>query len=346
MESCMRKLVNILILALCTMVVGCSDDDDAVKSPELTVISTEAQFTYKGGTGLIKVLATSEVEATAADSWCHISVSGQDISLSVDLNNSISSRTTMVTIRSANEKKEVPVTQLGDTFICTLKDVTFAPAGGDAAFSLDTKRDIKVTVPQWITYRRDENQIIFTAPAIQDGGYRTSMVVIDDGNVAYTAEFTQMNLNGIYDMLYTNNGKRYAALCKVESTGIANVYQLTTNGMPVDASFLATYNEGYFIISFGQYLGDISPYKVYLCAYDNAGTLGWGTTVQYVAPIATYENYNMIFVFADNGTWAKQHVDGFYYGKFTGTPSNSTYKGGYGTATDIVMQTHFTENTD
>ena len=105
-------------------------------------------------------------------------------------------------------------------------------------------------------------------------------------------------------------------------------------------------NEGDFIISFGQYLGDIDPYKVYLCAYDNAGTLGWGTTVQYVAPIATDENYNMIFVFADNGTWAKQHVDGFYYGKFTGTPSNSTYKGGYGTATDIVMQTHFTENTD
>lgn len=87
----------------------------------------------------------------------------------------------------------------------------------------------------------------------------------------------------------------------------------------MDASFLATYNEGYFIISFGQYLGDISPYKVYLCAYDNARTLGWGTTVQYVAPIATDENYNMIFVFADNGTWAKQHVDGFYYGKFTGT---------------------------
>ena len=88
----MKKIINILILALCTMVVGCGDDDDAVKSPELTVISTDAQFTYKGGTGLIKVLATSAVEATAADSWCHISVSDQDISLSVDLNTSISSR--------------------------------------------------------------------------------------------------------------------------------------------------------------------------------------------------------------------------------------------------------------
>ena len=303
----MRKLMNLLILALCIMVVGCSDDDDAVKGSELTVISTEAQFTYKGGAGLIKVLATSAIEATARDSWCHISVSGQDISLSVDLNNSISSRTTMVTIRSANEKTEVPVTQLGDTFICTLKDVTFAPAGGDATFALDTKRDIKITVPQWITYRRDEDQVIFIAPAIQDGGYRTSTVVIDDGDVAYTAEFTQMNLNGIYDMLYTNGNKQYAALCKVESTETANVYQLTTNGMPVDASFLATYSEGSFIISFGQYLGDIDPYKVYLCAYDNAGRLGWGTTVQYVAPIATDENYNMTFVFADNGTWQDQH---------------------------------------
>ncbi|WP_147350490.1 BACON domain-containing protein [Bacteroides intestinalis] len=342
----MRKLMNLLILALCIMVVGCSDDDDAVKGSELTVISTEAQFTYKGGAGLIKVLATSAIEATARDSWCHISVSGQDISLSVDLNNSISSRTTMVTIRSANEKTEVPVTQLGDTFICTLKDVTFAPAGGDATFALDTKRDIKITVPQWITYRRDEDQVIFIAPAIQDGGYRTSTVVIDDGDVAYTAEFTQMNLNGIYDMLYTNGNKQYAALCKVESTETANVYQLTTNGMPVDASFLATYSEGSFIISFGQYLGDIDPYKVYLCAYDNAGRLGWGTTVQYVAPIATDENYNMTFVFADNGTWQDQHVDGFYYGKFTGTPSNSTYKGGYGTATDIVMQTHLEKSTD
>ena len=342
----MRKLMNLLILALCIMVVGCSDDDDAVKGSELTVISTEAQFTYKGGAGLIKVLATSAIEATARDSWCHISVSGQDISLSVDLNNSISSRTTMVTIRSANEKTEVPVTQLGDTFICTLKDVTFAPAGGDATFALDTKRDIKITVPQWITYRRDEDQVIFIAPAIQDGGYRTSTVVIDDGAVAYTAEFTQMNLNGIYDMLYTNGNKQYAALCKVESTETANVYQLTTNGMPVDASFLATYSEGSFSISFGQYLGDIDPYKVYLCAYDNAGRLGWGTTVQYVAPIATDENYNMTFVFADNGTWQDQHVDGFYYGKFTGTPSNSTYKGGYGTATDIVMQTHLEKSTD
>ena len=342
----MRKLMNLLILALCIMVVGCSDDDDAVKGSELTVISTEAQFTYKGGAGLIKVLATSAIEATARDSWCHISVSGQDISLSVDLNNSISSRTTMVTIRSANEKTEVPVTQLGDTFICTLKDVTFAPAGGDATFALDTKRDIKITVPQWITYRRDEDQVIFIAPAIQDGGYRTSTVVIDDGDVAYTAEFTQMNLNGIYDMLYTNGNKQYAALCKVESTETANVYQLTTNGMPVDASFLATYSEGSFIISFGQYLGDIDPYKVYLCAYDNAGRLGWGTTVQYVAPIATDENYNMTFLFADNGTWQDQHVDGFYYGKFTGTPSNSTYKGGYGTATDIVMQTHLEKSTD
>lgn len=342
----MKKIINILILALCTMVVGCGDDDDAVKSPELTVISTDAQFTYKGGTGLIKVLATSAVEATAADSWCHISVSDQDISLSVDLNTSISSRTTMVTIRSANVRTEVPVTQLGDTFICDLKDVTFAPAGGDTTFSLDTKRDVKVTVPQWITYRRDENQIIFTAPAIQDGGYRTSTVVIDDGSVAYTAEFTQMNLNGVYDMLFTNGGKRYAALCKVESTGEANVYQLTTKGMPVDAAFQATYSEGHLVVSFGQYLGDIDPYKVYLCAYDNVGTLGWGTTVQYVAPIATDENYNMIFVFADNGTWQGQHVDGFYYGAFTGTPSSSTYKGGYGTATDIVMQTHLTESTD
>ncbi|WP_370795879.1 BACON domain-containing protein [Bacteroides stercorirosoris] len=342
----MKKIINILILALCTMVVGCGDDDDAVKSPELTVISTDAQFTYKGGTGLIKVFATSAVEATAADSWCHISVSDQDISLSVDLNTSISSRTTMVTIRSANAKTEVPVTQLGDTFICDLKDVIFAPAGGDATFSLDTKRDVKVTVPQWITYRRDENQIIFTAPAIQDGGYRTSTVVIDDGSVAYTAGFTQMNLNGVYDMLFTNGGKRYAALCKVESTGEANVYQLTTKGMPVDAAFQATYSEGHLVVSFGQYLGDIDPYKVYLCAYDNVGTLGWGTTVQYVAPIATDENYNMIFVFADNGTWQGQHVDGFYYGAFTGTPSNSTYKGGYGTATDIVMQTHLTESTD
>ena len=71
----MRKLVNILILALCTMIVGCSDDDDAVKSSELTVVSTEAQFTCKGGIGFIKVLASSAVEASAADSWCHISVS-------------------------------------------------------------------------------------------------------------------------------------------------------------------------------------------------------------------------------------------------------------------------------
>ena len=54
----------------------------------------------------------------------------------------------------------------------------------------------------------------------------------------------------------------------------------------------------------------------------------------------------MTFVFADNGTWQDQHVDGFYYGKFTGTPSNSTYKGGYGTATDIVMQTHLEKSTD
>ena len=117
----MRKIYSILLCVLCLSAIGCSDDKDTA-DVALKAIRSDVKFSANGGTGTIELSGGKQVSATSDVAWCKVaSVSDQEVSLVVEANLSISSRTTMVVIQSGEDILQVPVTQLGDTFICDVE---------------------------------------------------------------------------------------------------------------------------------------------------------------------------------------------------------------------------------
>ena len=150
----MRKIYSILLCVLCLSAVGCSDDKDTA-DVALKAIRSDVKFSADGGTGTIELSGGKQVSATSDVAWCKVaSVSDQEVSLVVEANLSISSRTTMVVIQSGEDILQVPVTQLGDTFICDVEGTKdFLMQGGEAVFTLHTRREYSIqSTAEWLTY--------------------------------------------------------------------------------------------------------------------------------------------------------------------------------------------------
>ena len=150
----MRKIYSILLCVLCLSAIGCSDEQDTA-DVALKAIRSDVKFSANGGTGTIELSGGKQVSATSDVAWCKVaSVSDQEVSLVVEANLSISSRTTMVVIQSGEDILQVPVTQLGDTFICDVEGTKdFLMQGGEAVFTLHTRREYSIqSTAEWLTY--------------------------------------------------------------------------------------------------------------------------------------------------------------------------------------------------
>ena len=308
----MRKIYSILLCVLCLSAVGCSDDKDTA-DVALKAIRSDVKFSADGGTGTIELSGGKQVSATSDVAWCKVaSVSDQEVSLVVEANLSISSRTTMVVIQSGEDILQVPVTQLGDTFICDVEGTKdFLMQGGEAVFTLHTRREYS----------------------------------IQSGKNEWSATCVQRGLSGTYTMMHTrNDGKRYTGSCTFTATDEKGVYDLIAKDVPLNngVPFKAVLTDGRLVINFdNQYLGFISPNYIYLCAYDKAANvLTWGGNITYVADLQFTKAGLPFFEFKDDGTWKDHKVDGFMYGIFDKKWENGGQFAGksYGYAVDIVME--------
>ena len=345
----MNKLYSILILTLCFFVAGCSDDDmDKTVDTTLKVIRADVDYTYEGGTGEIQVSALEAFTATSGEAWCKVAVSGDKVTVTVDKNTSLSSRTSLVTLTSGSEKAEVRITQLGDVFGCDMNgDYSFSLMGGKQEFVLHTSREYTITATGaegWLTYEVTDGYITVTAlPTTPSVSSRVGVITIKSGKNVWKGNFTQIGLAGAYKMTHTrNDGKTYDGECVFTAGQEAGVYNLKCTGVPLGngVPFKAVYADGKLTIDFdNQYLGSISANYIYLCAYDKRGFLAWGADIKYVAELKIDKNNVPYFQFGDVGSWEDASVDGFYYAVF----SNFMDKGGqftgqnYGFATDITM---------
>lgn len=333
----MKKTINLLAITLYLILTGCGDDDATVST--LRVISADTNYTVSGGTGIIEVEAIGEILAESNKSWCQVNVSNNVITVTVAPMKDISGRTALVTITSGTESTAIPVTQTGDAFICDMEDSEFDAEGGSVSFKLETVREYTISgiTDDWISCKVDNNILTITAKPAPTGTIRAQDISIMVGNYKLKSTFTQANISGEYQVLYTYKEERYTGSCIIDFTEQKGLYIFQPSEMPINNPFNVMYNNGKLSISFGQYLGVLSGYYLYLCAYDAVGTLSWGENIQYVALPEYDSEGKLTFEFGDNGSWAGRHVDGLYYGAFTGTPSNSTYAGGFATLTDIVL---------
>lgn len=190
----MRKIYSILLCVLCLSAVGCSDDKDTA-DVALKAIRSDVKFSADGGTGTIELSGGKQVSATSDVAWCKVaSVSDQEVSLVVEANLSISSRTTMVVIQSGEDILQVPVTQLGDTFICDVEGTKdFLMQGGEAVFTLHTRREYSIqSTAEWLTYELKGDQLhVVVSPMLDGTDYREGTLTVQSGKNEWSAAFSE-----------------------------------------------------------------------------------------------------------------------------------------------------------
>ena len=332
----MKKIINILLIALCACMAGCSSDDDVI-TERLKVVQSDINFNALGGTGRIDLESVEPISATSSADWCTVSVSGQSVILTVDKNYTIEGRTVMIVITSGNEVTKVPVSQIGETFSTNLMNYTFSDKGGSKSFDLKfTHECIIEGNPDWLTYVLGNEVITFTVA--ESHVNRVAAFTLISGHNRLKFQMGQVvSIAGDYDVYYKNdNGNMTKGEAEVQDVDGNCVVKISD--VVINTALAATYTNSEFTFAFPQYLGRIPPYEVYLCAY-SPGTLSWTNNLRYKAKTDYDENGKLMFRFSDyDKTWAGKEMTGFYFGAFSGKiEAGGAYKGGYGTAESIVM---------
>ena len=127
-------------------------------------------------------------------------MSDQEVSLVVEANLSISSRTTMVVIQSGEDILQVPVTQLGDTFICDVEGTKdFLMQGGEAVFTLHTRREYSIqSTAEWLTYELKGDQLhVVVSPMLDGTDYREGTLTVQSGKNEWSATCVQRDRKSV-----------------------------------------------------------------------------------------------------------------------------------------------------
>lgn len=342
----MEKVYIIMAWMLCILFAACSDNDNHAGLPSLKVVSSDVSFDCKGGTGSIRIEASSPITAESTEEWCQAAMADQVVNITVPANKLIGSRSAMVLIRAGKEETRVPVYQMGDIFETDLKNTDFTADGGETVFRVKSIWDVELegVDDTWITCTysaKDEQMTVKATPLTEGGKYRADTIKVKSDTHEISVIFRQANMAGKYNC-YKDNATQAYGSCLIERTDTAFLYKITPAGSTYNAPYYAKYREGQFVIYFGQYLGEFNNPKyprIYLCAYDsNKRALNWLTSNEYVAPLdAVDTDGQMSLVFNDNGSWSGHKVDGFYYGAFSDLlEKGGKYKTGFTPVLNLV----------
>lgn len=322
----MEKVYIIMTWMLCILFAACSDNDNNAGVPSLKVVSSDVSFDCKGGTGSIRMEASSTITAESTEEWCQVAVADQAVNITVPVNKLIGSRSAMVLIRAGKEETRVPVYQMGDIFDTDLKNTDVTADGGEMEFHVKSIWDVEFegVDDTWITYTysaKDERMTIKAAPLTEGGKYRADTIRVKADTHEISVIFRQANMAGKYSC-FSDGGSNAYGTCLIEKTDTAFLYKVTPTGSTYDAPYYAKCRGGEFVIYFGQYLGKYNNNnypRIYLCAHDN-NPIDHSPlpSIEYVAPLdAVYSDGQMLLTFKDNGTWRGHKVDGFFYGAFS-----------------------------
>ena len=160
----MKNVWNILVLCLCCVLAGCSDDDSPIGGTAIQIESADLDFTAEGGEGSITVAGNGVISAVSDKDWCTVSVDGMTIHVTVAESQEITSRTALIAISAGADSREIPVVQAGA--LATLGDgptsYVFGYDGGTFEYSFKSNVSYTVEIPEdakaWISYVEDTDE--------------------------------------------------------------------------------------------------------------------------------------------------------------------------------------------
>ena len=192
----MKNVWNILVLCLCCVLAGCSDDDSPIGGTAIQIESADLDFTAEGGEGSITVAGNGVISAVSDKDWCTVSVDGMTIHVTVAESQEITSRTALIAISAGADSREIPVVQAGA--LATLGDgptsYVFGYDGGTFEYSFKSNVSYTVEIPEdakaWISYVEDTDEeaasegwtrLVFTANANEGETFRGAELSFSTG---------------------------------------------------------------------------------------------------------------------------------------------------------------------
>ncbi len=291
------KSIGILFLSVCAsagLVTGCNDYVSPVSGSDgrlstISVVSSDIAFPAAGGTGLIEVAASAEVSAETSAPWCHLSVDGMKVSVSVDETVSRYGRTAVVVLRSAGDSLKVPCMQKGYTITSEIPaSISARNSGGNYAYLLKSNLPTKVSVSaDWITVSVENDSLRVSIQENPSSWPRSGQIACSVGGEKDTIRVTQLDIEklipGEYEIqghLYGDWDKDCTAQARVE---LANESVLTYYGDSPEGTSkkktVAMYHVTFpHLIKSADGSIDLSP-VFQLAYYPDGGYLSWVTSV-------------------------------------------------------------------
>lgn len=334
-----KNIFGFLLIGMGVMgLASCSDeiDNPYASTSTVNIISSSLNFDAAASQGSIRYTAEGTVTVTTANPWCHATVSGDSVIVTVDQNVNKSGRASSVTIHDNNGSTTLAVLQNG--VVAELEVNTVSRSDDEAAtvkYAFKGNLDFSVlSAPDWVTasFVGDSFQVTFTENTT--GHLRKGYIHYGCGDFKDSIRVIQADFDadiaGKWDVTY------YKSATSEATTTLHNTV-LSAEGLKINSNLTLpmTYDpdECTLTVSTGSYVGSFvyPDYSYYIYAifglrndwfaystgYYLVGTLDYseatGTTLNFDYMVSGFEVNSIIFGIFTAQSLDKDHDTGYTY---------------------------------
>lgn len=203
MKTLKTFLVSLLTIVIFLSIVSCSKDDysSPLKGKTFSDLIFESSMSSKSiNLGDDNVSGLSVI---ASDSWCVASVSGNNINISVQANNTYGERQTTIIVTDSGDNTSVSfkvTQQQNDAIMLDGSTYTIPESGGEVSIKVQSNVQYTVEIPEnnsWLTYTPlsstralESSTLVFSATKNDSGDEREASVRLKDATSGTTSQFT------------------------------------------------------------------------------------------------------------------------------------------------------------
>lgn len=166
------------------------------KATSFSVSSQNLSFSSSGGSQTLTITSSGTWNiGTSTYDWGHLTKSGNQLIVSIDPNNSTSSRTDYFTIKSGDSEKRINITQAGTstTLSVSSEELSFNSTGGTQTIvvSANGTWNIGTNIASWGHLTKDGNLLRVTIDKNNNTSSRTDWFTVKCGNIEKRVNISQ-----------------------------------------------------------------------------------------------------------------------------------------------------------
>lgn len=328
----MKHILNIMcLLAVVLLAAGCRDKGyDVSETPTFKILSADVSYTASGGSGTVEIelLKSATPKIEVSKDWCHATLSGNTINVTVDGNSESFSRESTLEITVDGYSRTVGIYQGGVFFyVDTEFDQELGYKKNDVLnipLIRDGVMDLQVTdCSNWIEASVEGDAVI--VKSLTDNGLikRTGFITLKAGAQVKTIDLVQAAYPVGYSEYLGNWTMTYMSAANYggEQLSLDLVFAVNEEGESFKMTGLGTYT---VIFTYNSETGQLR-----FNVRDKIGTYTTGG-VTYDATIGMFNVAGAVNASSTTLHWLSSYeiVDGKLVMRFI--PSNASYSSGFG----------------